>query len=285
MENVKVMSITPEIAEEMLKKNTRNRHVNKQRVLVYAKAMTEGTWALSTDAIGFDTDGVLINGQHRLLAVVKSGVTCQFLVSQGMDKGTVAVIDNGQARNPAHTMQLNGVGNAHNKSALVRRYMLLRDRHRSGNQGRGYLNVDIYNTYLEDADFFNLILAKTEQCYRHMHLMTYSTLGGFMAFLIKEYNYPVNIVYYFFEAVYELRKSDFEIISKLRQRLVNNLTSQTKMTESLITTLVLRAFNIFVMMKKTKNLKVTDELMKTEWFIRWNQSLPINEYFYEKKIF
>ena len=65
------MTITPEIAREMLKKNTNNRPLSKRTLSRYVQLMKNGEWGITTDAIGFDVNGRLINGQHRLNEVVE----------------------------------------------------------------------------------------------------------------------------------------------------------------------------------------------------------------------
>ena len=50
------MVITPEIAKEMLKKNTNNRPVSKRTLSRYVQLMKDGEWGITTDAIGFDVN-------------------------------------------------------------------------------------------------------------------------------------------------------------------------------------------------------------------------------------
>ena len=46
----------------------------------YARDMANGNWHPSWDAITISKNGVVKNGQHRLKAILKSGVSCPFLV-------------------------------------------------------------------------------------------------------------------------------------------------------------------------------------------------------------
>jgi hypothetical protein len=76
--------ITPVLAEEMLKCNLCNRAISKSSVYKYSELMKKGEWYLSHQAIAFaDTsDGreVLVDGQHRLAAVIQAGVPIKFTV-------------------------------------------------------------------------------------------------------------------------------------------------------------------------------------------------------------
>jgi len=90
------VSITPALAEEMLKHNharenfddsttsSKNYHGNREiksaRVSAYVQLMMNGTWQLTADPISFNSNYELLNGQHRLKAIVESGITVDFIV-------------------------------------------------------------------------------------------------------------------------------------------------------------------------------------------------------------
>lgn len=81
---MKVETITPEQAIELLKSNTSNRVMSKSAVRKYAALMKKGEWYLSHQAIAFadteDGSEVLVDGQHRLAAVVQAGIPITFTV-------------------------------------------------------------------------------------------------------------------------------------------------------------------------------------------------------------
>lgn len=77
-------TIDPALARAMLSRNVNNRTIRERRVRELAAIMKEGRWGLSTDEIAFDDEGTLINGQHRLLAVVASGTTIKATVAYGI---------------------------------------------------------------------------------------------------------------------------------------------------------------------------------------------------------
>lgn len=83
-----VERITPEIAKEYMKHNTKNprQRVSRSVVKAYADDMKNGRWQLNGEAIVFDEDGYLKNGQHRLLAVIMSGATVEMAVVRGISR-------------------------------------------------------------------------------------------------------------------------------------------------------------------------------------------------------
>ena len=54
--------VTPIVAKQFLRSNENNRTIRPTAVSQYSEKMLQGSWRLSTDAIGFDENGVLING-------------------------------------------------------------------------------------------------------------------------------------------------------------------------------------------------------------------------------
>ena len=101
--------VTPEIAESWLKANVRNRQVRKSRVRTYARDMSRGGWLFNTQGITFATDGTLIDGQHRLMAVVESGASVLMVVWFNVPATTRSVIDLVGARSLADVAEMTKV--------------------------------------------------------------------------------------------------------------------------------------------------------------------------------
>src|SRR5258706_8448145 len=88
-------SITPQWAEKVLNEsNTRiergeflNRPISERAVRQMAAAMLKGQWVASHQGIAFDVKGNLMDGQHRLWAVVRSQCTIPMLVTTGLPVG------------------------------------------------------------------------------------------------------------------------------------------------------------------------------------------------------
>ena len=92
--------ITPDIAAEILAlHNQHNRARKESKILEYTRSLNDGLWRVgSTDAIGFDEDENLTNGQNRLQSIVISGVGALMLVIRGVPSETQLVLDTGATR-------------------------------------------------------------------------------------------------------------------------------------------------------------------------------------------
>jgi hypothetical protein len=110
---VAVEEITPAIAMQMLAKNPNNRSVTKNHVTVLAREMTMGDWQVTGQGISISNKGLLLDGQHRLLAVEASGKTINLVVARGIDKKAMNVIDTvAKSRSASDIFSMRGIHNA-----------------------------------------------------------------------------------------------------------------------------------------------------------------------------
>ena len=105
------LEVTPEMAREWLENNIENnRRIRPSIVWKYALDMKNGNWGLNTDAIAFNADGRLINGQHRLSAVVRANIPVTMLVmfDSPITQVELMNIDRGAGRTVADSMEVAG---------------------------------------------------------------------------------------------------------------------------------------------------------------------------------
>ena len=74
-----VCMIGPSEAKELLKRNTNNRKASEAVIQKYKTEMDMGEWYATSSGIGFDDNGVLTDGQQRLMAIVLHGKSVPLL--------------------------------------------------------------------------------------------------------------------------------------------------------------------------------------------------------------
>jgi len=80
---MKKVLVTPDMAREWLESQGTNRKPAPTVIASYARAMSDGVWIADPALpIWFDDDGSLIDGQHRLHAVVKNGNPVEFYAAR-----------------------------------------------------------------------------------------------------------------------------------------------------------------------------------------------------------
>lgn len=115
-----LIEVTPELARQWLAKNGANRSLRKQLVQTYANEMIGGRWRITGEAVQFGTDGRLLNGQHRLNAVVMADTPVILLVVSGVDPGAQMVMDSGAKRTASDALSLVGIANSATVAAIAR---------------------------------------------------------------------------------------------------------------------------------------------------------------------
>lgn len=124
MENVEIVSVTPQIATEWLLQNTHNRNIRQKVVLAYAADMAEGNWRWNGESVKFAADGTLLDGQHRLAAIAESGMTIQMLVVSDLKNEVQETVDGGAKRKFSDVLKLRGEQTPLILAAIVRRVTL-----------------------------------------------------------------------------------------------------------------------------------------------------------------
>jgi len=117
---IKQITLTPEKAKMLLKKQGRNRNVSNPVISRLSAAIRQGEWKINNDAICIDTNGCMINGQHRCKAVVATGTEIPVLFAQGYDPNNIFVMDNAiKTRSAGDALTLNGVKYGNNIAGML----------------------------------------------------------------------------------------------------------------------------------------------------------------------
>jgi len=103
---VELTFITPEMAHEMLGGNSKNRQKRRWWIEAMASAMRRGEWITTHQGIAFTASGRLLDGQHRLEAIISNKAGVWMLVTKGIDDDAFKVIDSGIKRSLADLTSL-----------------------------------------------------------------------------------------------------------------------------------------------------------------------------------
>ncbi len=129
-----IRNVTPEWAKQVIDKHDVNitdgkfsqRNINDKVVDKYSSDMKAGNWGLTGQGITFDKEGNLLDGQHRLYAVIKSGVTVTMLVLWDVEDKinsivrTIDLFDVGKKRTLAGQLSIDGVRYYQHKATAAR---------------------------------------------------------------------------------------------------------------------------------------------------------------------
>lgn len=128
------IEVTPELAEYWLStRNTRNRPQRDSRIQLMVRDMRLGTYRRTHQGIAFDVNGVLCDGQHRLVAIVESGKAVMFRVTFGLEPDAIEAIDaNMAARRIGDIIEIVGGSRGQSCAAMARSMIVLEERDARG---------------------------------------------------------------------------------------------------------------------------------------------------------
>lgn len=115
-----IETITPAVAAAYLEFNRNNRPIKAKHVAQLAASMARGQWMLTHESIAFASSGRLIDGQHRLSAIVKSGITVRMAVTRDSDQNTFAVIGDAARRTGCDVLSTLSEANASRLAGMIR---------------------------------------------------------------------------------------------------------------------------------------------------------------------
>ena len=123
--------VTPKKAKELIGLNYKgNRNLITSRVDMYAGELQRGLWMATGEPVIIDWYGSILNGQHRLAAIIKTGIPAKLDLRYGVDPAAYDVIDTGRARVLSDILPIE---NPRQVSSLYRLYLSY-----LGTEGAGY---------------------------------------------------------------------------------------------------------------------------------------------------
>ena len=231
------VAVTPETAERWLELNFKNRNLRKADVNRYARDMKAGRWHLDGSPIRFASDGSLLDGQHRLAAIIKADVTLNLLVVRGVSPAAQAVMDTGRKRTAADVLAINGHRNYTLIAAAARLGVNVADDDVSQNNGVSHPEILAYldeNPDIVSAAEFVAPIARRTNCSPSVVAYSYMIMRRISPQDAAEFWMRVA------EGV-GLDRSAPELV--LRERLAEALRSRERLSRDVLLSMIFRAWN------------------------------------------
>lgn len=145
--------MTPEWASQILERNPINRTIRPYRIRLFASDMACGRWLLTPQTVSITSDGRLLDGQHRLMAVALSGQSVPMMLATDCPPECFAAIDIGLARTPGDILKIEGSSSYNITAAAIRLvYCYKTHPHLVWVGQLGATKQQILNIYREDPD-------------------------------------------------------------------------------------------------------------------------------------
>lgn len=154
---ISIVNVTPGMAEGLLEKNPKNRTLSDRRILAYKTEMDNHQWMFTHQGIAVDEDGHLVDGQHRLAALIRSGRCLDMILIEGLPRSVFSYIDRGKNRNARDLFQIEGYAVPDAIAAAARIAMLFERNNVHANmlKTRSIVSLDSMLEYVRKHESFS----------------------------------------------------------------------------------------------------------------------------------
>jgi hypothetical protein len=116
----KLTTITPTMARKFLEKNTMNRPLNKNNLAFLKKEIGNDNYFVTGESVKIAKDGTLLDGQHRLQAIVETGKAVKMFLIENLEKDSFKYMDTGRTRAASDVLAIEGHKNASSLAGIVK---------------------------------------------------------------------------------------------------------------------------------------------------------------------
>ena len=150
------ITLTPIVATGWIEGNTGNRPLSKLAVKRYAKAMESGEWVYNGEAIKISESGVILDGQHRIYAVIESGVSIDTEVITNIEGDVFGTLDQGRKRTNSDNFAVKGVRSYTAVAAIINPLLMLNDKMTSSLGSTKITKKQAYDYYILKEQFIDI---------------------------------------------------------------------------------------------------------------------------------
>jgi hypothetical protein len=239
--------VTPELAQELLKKNTSNRRLSEKHVNFLLMQMRSGNWLRTgTTNVKIDRKGKLLDGQHTLNAIIKFGKAVPLTIAEGMKEEVFAVIDTGKGRSAGDIATASGFKNAHSLAAIAKAVILYQNGFYSLESGDGRLKATNMNIldFIEKHEELQEIAEFCAKIYKRFRYLSTTQLG-MLYYLFSQKNQTKCDTFFEQYSMGTDLKADSPI-RLLRDKLMKDSLNKTKLSGRDKVALVILAWNAFI---------------------------------------
>jgi hypothetical protein len=254
--DISIETITPAVARKMLQANTDNRPLTEAFVQRYASDIQAGQWVNDGSPIRFSCSGRLLDGQHRLMAVVASGGQIDAVVIRGLDDDAFETMDTGKPRTAADVLAINGAKNFTCAASIAAAWIYYNAHGHPGSRGGAdkARNGDILRVYQETPEIAEAASFHGSRKWIRAHIGA-GMFGALYVAACKR-GERGTMLQFFNELISPTGLAIGTSVMPLRDRLIEDKASREKMGRAMQGAYLFKAYRDFRDLRTVKQLKV-----------------------------
>lgn len=257
----KTKTITPERAMELLERTSAagvlNRKPSMRTVDRYAIEMKNGHWKLNSESVKLDENGYVLDGQHRLMACIKSGKSFQTILMKGVPRDTFDTIDCGRNRTGTQVLQMSGVQYHTVITGIINGLSEFRSYGHMACKEKRMSPSAVLAEYNEHADEYDYASRFAMKCVGESHAMTSKLVGTLFYYLAYDLGVSKTKVEKFFASITSFDTADNATLEKMRRW--NLANKDRRVSEKLKIAYIIRTWNAYVTGARTPRFTDHDD--------------------------
>ena len=205
-----------------------------------------GRWKQDTgEVIKISKSGIVLDGQHRLYAIVKANIPIFLHIAYGIEESVSDVLDTGCGRSASDVFKLNRINNDSSIPSIIQTSYLLKNGHFScGQKNMRLTNAQLLEKYYENEILWQDICKKSHNWYLSFaKILPKSFIGGFYS-VFKEID--LELAEEFMNELCTVINVSNETMLVLRNKFMQDKMSQRKISPTLRTIYMIKAWTCFV---------------------------------------
>lgn len=233
--------MTPELAAELLDRNRTNRGLSDGRVRLFAESILRREWELNGESVKITIHPDLIDGQHRLAAIVRAGIRVPVLLVWNLPFEVQETVDFTRARSLKDALRMRQIQNATNVAAAINALHAYRSGHFAFGGGRLSVKMGI-RIWEEEPSIEESVKVGDRVKAGGLHVP--GSILSAMHYVLSELD--ADDAEFFFERLRTGTHLDENSpIYKLRKRYEAEATAKRRMPKQEVCALLIKAWNLF----------------------------------------
>ena len=245
-EIVSIERIDKKKADSILQNNTMNRKIVRANVDFIKSEITSGNFALNGSSIVISEEGILIDGQHRLLAISELDTVVNMVVVRNAKKEVFATIDCGKIRTAGDVISSEKMPYANAMASAIKRIIEeFSSKRKTAKNGTVKLsNSEILKFYKDNSTELIEIMERCTQLYSSQIKVTTPSIATAMVFLLRRED-SVKAFPFIREIFTGEKETESNAALTLRKRLLNSKIDGIRIDDSRIRALFLVSFRAY----------------------------------------
>lgn len=244
----KIVKLNKEKAKEILSRNINNRRIKESSKSGYSFQMSNGLWKENGEPIIIDKNGVVKDGQHRLLAVINSDYEYKVPLIYDVEPDVMDTIDTGVNRTAGDVLHLNGFKCSNQIAAISKSIILYKNQHSQDKGGwrrvHNLTNSVILKFAKENKELLSTIF-KIANNTNSTGVKAFSSTELSFYLYVVSLGYPNEIHKLFIKHLVGAIVSENDAPSYVRNLVLKSKAQKVRLNRNYILAMVIKSFNLF----------------------------------------